>query len=295
MNKTLKLDDGRTIDYFDSELKSEYVVVAHHGTPGFGDPSHKEREAAERAGVRLLALSRPGYHGSSRQRGRSVSSIATDVEMVLDRLGIESFATYGVSGGGPHALACAALLPSRVKGAASVSGVAPYLAPDLEFLDGMGADNIEEFQAAVLGEPELTTYLEAAQHQLKDLTLQSLLDGLESLLSKVDVEAVTVLGEEIVENFRGALSSGIEGWIDDDLAFVKSWGFDVEEIKVPIRIFQGEKDLMVPPSHGVWLKDHIPGAQFAYFVEEGHISMTLNQSDNVIKWLLDQLKASKVG
>src|SRR5918996_2548258 len=140
--------DGRTLSYVEAGNQDGPVLLSQHGTPGAGRLYRSEIQGAERLGARLVAYSRPGYDGSTANPGRSVADAAADVAALLDTLGAGRFATYGWSGGGPHALACAALLPERCAAAATIAGAAPSDQRDLEFLDGMGAGNVEEFGAA---------------------------------------------------------------------------------------------------------------------------------------------------
>src|ERR687893_555599 len=152
--------DGRTLAVVETGAADGPVVLGQHGTPGSGRFHRAEIESAERIGLRLLAYDRPGYGGSTRQPGRDVAGAATDVAAIMDTLGAERFATYGWSGGGPHALACAALLDGRCAAVATIAGVAPADAPGLEFMAGMGEGNVEEFGTAREGREPLEALLE---------------------------------------------------------------------------------------------------------------------------------------
>src|SRR4051812_14432149 len=151
----VRTPDGRTLEVLEEGAPDGPVLLGQHGTPGSGALYRSEIAAAERLGVRLLAYSRPGYAGSSARPGRSVADGAADVGTIMDALGVERFATYGWAGGGPHALACAALLDGRCAAAATIAGAAPADQPDLEFTAGMGEGNIVEFGAAFEGRERL--------------------------------------------------------------------------------------------------------------------------------------------
>ncbi len=264
------------------------VVVLHHGTPQSFLPMAIVIAAARQVGVRLVTFSRPGYRSSARMPGRTVADVVADVTTVLDHLGVEQAVTAGVSGGGPHALACAALLPDRVRAAASVCGVAPYNVPGLDFLAGMGADNIAEFGAAVEGEGPLRTFLEAELPGLAALDATSLAAAWDALLPAVDRACLTgEVGAELAAATRDALDGPVDGWLDDDLAFVQPWGFDLASIAVPVSIWQGGQDQMVPFAHGGALNDLIPGAHTHLLPDEGHLSIVVGSFEAVLRELLE--------
>ena len=193
---------------------------------------------------------------------------------LLDSLEVDRFLTWGVSGGGPHTLACAALLPDRVIAAATIASAAPYDAEGLDFLAGMGQDNLDEFDAALAGEDELRPYLEKELDEIRESTPEGLKQVLDSLLPPVDKAALTGARAEFVHaSSLHGLSNGVDGWLDDDVAFTRPWGFDVASIRVPLQLLQGEQDLMVPFAHGQWLADQIRGVEAVLPPDEGHLSL----------------------
>jgi len=208
--------------------------------------------------------------------------------VVLDRLGSDRFVTLGWSGGGPHALACAALLPERCAAAATLAGTAPYDADGLDWFAGMGPENVEEFGAAVAGPDTLTAYLNRESAGLATVTGGEVAAALGGLVSPVDVDALTgAFADSLAAAFRAAVSTGIAGWRDDDLAFVRPWGFDLSTIGVPVAVWQGGEDRMVPPSHGAWLAAHVPGARAYLNPDAGHVSLV-----NAAAPILDDLLAA---
>ena len=230
--------------------------------------------ALDERGWQLVAYARPGYAGSSRHDGRSVADAAGDVAAILDRLGIDRFLTAGWSGGGPHALACAALLPERCEAAAIIAGVAPYDAEGLDFLAGMGPENVEEFGAAATSPDALEAFLGAALAGHRDVTGEQLGAALGGLVSDVDRAALSGdFADAVARLVRRGVSAGIEGWRDDDLAFAKPWGFDVAATAAPVSVWHGAQDRMVPFAHGRWLAAHVPGARAHLYDDEGHISL----------------------
>jgi pimeloyl-ACP methyl ester carboxylesterase len=203
-----------------------------------------------------------------------VADVAGDVAAILDALGLDHFATIGWSGGGPHALACAALLPDRCMGAASLAGVAPFDAEGLDFLAGMGEENINEFGTAVRSRAELETLLEQWRAGLAQVSGEQIAAALGDLVDEVDRAALTgELAEAMAGLIRHSLSAGSAGWLDDDLAFVRPWGFEVGAIRVPVSIWQGAHDRMVPFAHGEWLAANVAGARAHLYDDEGHISL----------------------
>ena len=289
--RELTTPDARTLRYVEAGEPTGPLLMGQHGTPGSGRLFRPEVEAAERLGARLVAYSRPGYDGSTPQPGRSVADAAADVAALLDALGAERFATYGWSGGGPHALACAALLPGRCAAAATLAGAAPSDQPDLDFLAGMGEGNVEEFGTAFEGREALAPLLEGEAQGLRAVSAEQLREAMGPVLSDVDAQALTgELAEHLNGMIRAGLADGAEGWIDDDLAFVKPWGFEVGSIAVPTLIWQGVQDAMVPGGHGRWLREHVAGAEGGVLDGEGHLTLFADRVGEVQEWLLERLR-----
>ncbi|HEY3529164.1 MAG TPA: alpha/beta hydrolase [Nocardioides sp.] len=286
---TITLPDGRALEVEVNGPDTGPVVVFHHGTPGASEPLPAHVQAAAARGHRLVTTCRPGYGASTRAPGRSVADVAADTGAVLDHLGVDTCLTMGWSGGGPHALACAALLPDRVRGVTVIAGVAPYDAEGVDWLAGMGPENLEEFGLALEGEAKLRPYLEEQQPALASITPEEVAEALGGLVPPVDVAAITGdLAECLAAEFRHGVSSGVDGWLDDDLAFVRPWGFDLAELRVPTYLWQGDQDLMVPFAHGVWLAEHLPGVVSHLEAGEGHISIGAGAAARI----LDELVAS---
>jgi pimeloyl-ACP methyl ester carboxylesterase len=261
-------------------------VLVHHGTPGSGLLAGAWAEDARAHGIRLVGFDRPGYGGSDRHPGRSVADVAADAAAVMDALGTGPFRTWGVSGGGPHALACAALLPERVTSAAVIGSVAPFGADGLDWMAGMGRANIEEFSAALEGPDALRPFLARESAELVAGGPAGLTAGLASILPPVDAAALTgEFGDFVYAWMATGLRAGDGGWLDDDLAFVRSWGFDPADITVPVLLLQGRQDLMVPFAHGQWLAARIPAVTGWLTDGDGHLNL-LAQVGRVHEWLL---------
>ncbi len=286
----LRLSDGRVLDVRDTGPSGAPALVFHHGTPGSGTPEPSLVAAAERRGLRLVQWSRPGYATSTRYAGRVVADVVTDAVEVLDALGIETAVTAGASGGGPHTLACGALRPDRFRAVACIAGVAPYAESlgTLDFLAGMGESNVVEFGAALRGEGEVREFLAAYGDSFAAITPTEIVTELASLLPDVDRAHITAeFGESMAATFRESVSHGIDGMVDDDLAFVRPWGVDLAAVSVPVHVWQGSADLMVPFAHGPWLVGAIPGARAHLVDGEGHLSIEIGHLDEILDLLLE--------
>ena len=239
--------------------------------------------AAADSGLRLIGYSRPGYGRSTERPGRSVGDVADDVTALLDELGVDEFRAFGWSGGGPHALACTALLPGRCVAAALLASVAPYDAPGLDWMDGMDQSNLEEFNCDPRRHRRARSLPAPADRRAPGHHgRRALAEGMGGLLSSVDKAAVTgAFAEELALSFRGAVENGVAGWRDDDLAFARDWGFGLSGIAVPVAVWQGRQDRMVPYEHGEWLAAEIPTAEAHLFEDEGHVSL-IAQIDKIL-------------
>ena len=262
-------------------------LVFLHGTPGSGVPYEPFVQAAAGRGLRFVAYPRPGYADAPRREGRTVADCAADVAALLDELGAERCHVLGWSGGGPHALACAALLGDRVVRAEVVAGVAPWDAEGLDWKAGMGEENLEEFAAMEAGPDELRAYLDRVRPALTAITADQVAASLGDLIGDADRR---VLGGDFAEwlatSFRAAVADGVDGWLDDDMAFLRDWGFDLGAIEVPVTIWQGDEDRMVPFSHGEWLAAHVPGARAQLLRGEGHLSIPLGRFGDILDDLI---------
>jgi pimeloyl-ACP methyl ester carboxylesterase len=277
---------GRQLEVLAAGPEDGLPLVFHNGTPGGLVAFGPMTAAAAERGLRTVMYARPGYGASTPQPGRRVADAAGDVAAVLDALGAEQFVSAGWSGGGPHALASAALLPERCRGAATIAGVAPRDAAGLDWLAGMAGENLAEFAAAAAGEAELTAFLTAEAAQLRDITGEQLIEGLGDLASPADRTVIT--GEfagYLAAAFRAALATGIAGWRDDDLAFVADWGFG-PGTGAPVAVWQGDQDMMVPFGHGKWLAAHLPSARGHLVAGAGHLSLAVGQFGEILDDLL---------
>jgi pimeloyl-ACP methyl ester carboxylesterase len=264
----MRLSDGRTLSVHDTGAGGEAItIVWHHGSPQTGGLLAPLVSAAERRGIRLVSFGRASYGGSTALPGRDIASVAADVRELADELGLATFAVMGASGGGPHALACAALLPGRVTGAVGLASVAPFTT-EYDWFAGMADEG--SLRAALAGK--------RASYEGEFVE--------ESFIAR-DYEALAGEWAALGDDVQVASRDGDEGIIADDDAFVAPWGFDVSDIAVPVLIAQGARDRVIPASHGLALAAAIPTAELWLRPDDGHISI-LNEIPAAMDWLLER-------
>lgn len=281
------LPDGRDLDVLVDGADSGSALLLFNGSPTGVAASPSEIAAATAHGLRFVTFARPGYADSTRLPGRSVADVAADVRALAARIGVERLFVIGWSGGGPHALACGALLPDLVVGVATMASVAPFDAAGLDWFEGMAPENHEEFGAAVDDPEALTLFLERFAVELRHVTGAEIADSLGGLAPPVDRAALTGdFAEHSAALFRDAVRTGIWGWFDDDLAFVRDWGFELDDLRVPVSVWQGSEDTMVPFAHGRWLAANVPEATARLLDGEGHLSIGATQFDRIVQELV---------
>ena len=283
------MPDGRWLSAEIAGPEDGDLLVLHVGTPGscYLFEGHV-RECVGR-GLRIVSASRPGYDGSPRLRGRSYARNPADTRALLDFLGVERAYVMGHSGGGGPALADAALNSDQVRSVAVVSTFAPRRA--------MGSTWREDLEA---NEPELTA-LEEGESRLR----KKLVRDIEGMAHAKTAEDITFNPDfpEIFSPvdracFEGEfldyylecsrrIQKGVDGWLDDDFALYEDWGFDLDSIHVPVSIWRGGKDNLIPTAHTEWLARHVPGAQLKSLDDEGHISLFTRHYNEILKDLID--------
>jgi pimeloyl-ACP methyl ester carboxylesterase len=282
--------DGRRLSVYDEGHRHGPAILCHYGTPLAGPPFAPWVEDMSARGARLIAYNRPGYADSDPSPDRTIASAAADSAAIMEALGIERFASWGISGGGPHALACAALLPDRVTAVASLAGVAPFDAPGLNYFRGMGSDNIAEFGLAMAGRAYIEPWAEQMANEMLGASPAELTGMIATLVSAADRPfGEGSVGQYLASAMPFTFAQGASGWVDDDLAFVLPLGFELGEIRAPTLIVHGYQDRFVPVEHGNWLAGAIPGAEARLFEQEGHLSLYVNVVPEVHDWLLTHL------
>lgn len=272
----IELDDGRILHAYHQDVPADDYVLWHHGTPNIGPPPLPLFAESSRLGFGWFSYDRPGYGGSSPLPGRDVASAAGDAAAVADALGIARFAVMGHSGGGPHALACGALLPDRVTAVVVAAGLAPLEAEGLDWFASMIPSGEASLRAAIDGPAAREKYEASGVEYDPEFTASDLVT-----LSGAWAWLGDVVGP--------AVEAGPAGLIADDLAFVAPWGFDPAGISAPVLLMHGGKDRIVPAAHGQWLVEHCPSAEVRLSPDDAHISI-LNSASSALKWLREQVK-----
>jgi pimeloyl-ACP methyl ester carboxylesterase len=274
METDLELGDGRTLHIYDTGGDDRLAVFWHHGTPNIGAPPEPLFPAADRLLIRWVSYDRPGYGGSTRRPFRDLASAAGYVSAVADALGIDRFAVMGHSGGGPHALACGALLPERVVAVVSGAGMAPCGAEGLDWFAGMVDSGVASLRAAAQGR-EAKERWEASGVEY------------DPQFTPADLAALSGAWSWLGSVVGPAVKDGPGGLIDDDLAYVAPWGFDPAQVTAPVLLLHGGRDGVVPSSHGEWLARRCPSAELWLSPDDGHISV-LNSAEAALDWLRER-------
>ncbi len=265
--------DGRTLAVAEWGDPKGVALIEFHGTPGGRISYWLDPTIDQRHGVRRITFDRPGYGESTRLPGRSVADIVADVVAIADALGVDRFAVTGGSGGGPHALACAALLPDRVLRCLAAVTPAPYGAEGLDWLAGQTAGNVEEFQAALEGEDAIRPVAERERETVLERLSAGRVDffGDSYELAEADRQQMARHFAQAADQLANALAQGVDGWVDDDICFSRPWGFEVGSIAVPVYLTYGREDTLVPAAHGDWLAARIPGVRVVVNDAAGHM------------------------
>lgn len=267
----LTLPDGRTLHGYDRE-KGQLPVIWNHGTPNVGEPPAPLFEAADRWGIRWVSFDRPGYGGSTAQPDRSVGSTADWVSAVADRLGLDSFALMGHSGGSSHGLAAAAKLPDRTRAVVAVAPLAPFGVPGLDWFAGMADAGVTGLTAARNGRAAKEAYEATAEEP--------------PAFTQADVAMFSGPWGWLGSVAGRGMANGVAPLIDDDLAYVRPWGCSPSDIKAPVLLVHGEQDEIVPVGHSRWLAANIPGAELWARPTDGHISV-LSSAESALSWLVE--------
>jgi pimeloyl-ACP methyl ester carboxylesterase len=267
------------------------VVVVQVGSPNAGLLYDGWIEDADARGLTLIAYDRPGYGGSSRQPGRTVADCAADVRTLSEAIGFERCAVWGFSGGGPHALACGALLDDQVTAVATIGSPAPPDAPGLDFFAGWPDETREEHELYLSDRDEWERLGEAQRDELLAMSAGELTEQWAEGTAAVDAAALRgELGLWLHRAVQAAVAPGIGGWLDDDIAWFHSpWGFDPASISIPLKVWHGRQDRFVPPAHGRWLAETIPGAEADLRDDDGHFTVAAERIGDVHEWLAEHV------
>jgi pimeloyl-ACP methyl ester carboxylesterase len=282
--------DGRILQVLERGDPAGRPILVHNGTPNSRLLFDRDVVRAEHQGIRLISYDRPGYGGSTVRTGRSVGDCAEDVRTIAAALGIGQLGVWGISGGGPHAIACAALLGDLVPAVAVLASPAPWGAPGLDYVDGMGERNREDLELMIEDPIAARAKCEEDRLEALEATSESMLETLKTLLSSVDAEALTPeVAEHLILSARSGLAPGSDGWWDDELAFLAPWGFELGDIRTPALLYHGRQDRFVPFVQGEWLARHIPGVRAQLTDDDGHLTLTVRYLDAIHDWLVEHM------
>jgi pimeloyl-ACP methyl ester carboxylesterase len=289
----IKTKDGRKLYYTEAGQADGIPVLVFTGTPMSRILYQGWVDDARSKGLRLICYDRPGYGGSTPKPGRTVASAAEDASDLAKALGLKKLLVWGISGGGPHSIACAALLPGLVVAAAALASPAPYVpftAEGNDWYAGMSSDNVSEYQTALKGRDALKGYFEGARSYFLSVSHD---DFCNNCGCSPNPQSVTIVSREVsdylLDSMCLALQNGPDGWIDDDLAFLAPWGLEPGQIRIPFFLMQGEIDNLVPISNGIWLAKKIPNVEKRFILDEDHLAMFTHVPE-IHQWLLSKWK-----
>jgi pimeloyl-ACP methyl ester carboxylesterase len=291
MDHKIETADGRTLAVEDDGDPGGRPVLVHLGTPNSRHLYGPNVIDAAARGLRLISWDRPGYGGSTPQPGRTVASVAADARTICRALRVGPVGMWGISGGGPHVLACAALLPDLVVAAASLASPAPYPADGIDWFAGMGQGNVDDFRLMLSGDAAAArARVDEERAEMIDATADDLAAQLTTLLTPTDAAVLTGdVAEYLVYSSREGLAPGSQGFWDDSWASCQPWGFDLADISVPVLVMHGRQDKFVPFGHGEWLARHIPGVDARLLDHDGHLTLLAHRVGEVHSWLAEHL------
>ena len=289
MEHVIESADGRKLAVTDGGDPDGVPVLVHNGTPNSRLQYGPDVAVAREHGVRMITYDRPGYGESTAHPGRTVADCAADVRAIAAGLGIDRMLSWGVSGGGPHVLACAALLPDLIPAAASLASVAPWGAEGLDFFDGMGELNADEYHLFLKDRVAARAKLETDRVEMLAANAEQVFVLIKTLVSPADAAVFTPeLAQYFVDSGLAGLGPGGEGWWEDAVAHADPWGFALTDISIPVLLLHGRQDRFVPFGHGVWLAAHVPGVEARLTDEDGHLTLTVHHLGEVYDWLLER-------
>ncbi|WP_225891401.1 alpha/beta fold hydrolase [Streptomyces dioscori] len=270
----LHLGEGRVLEFTVRGPEDGPVVLFHHGMPGSAVPMDSVLDSVTGKGYRVVTYSRPGYGASTASPGRTVADTAETCRLLMDHLGVHEYWVAGWSAGGPYALASAVADSERVSGVLLIASFAPYDGEGLDFVEGMGVQNHVLFGSGARGEQEQRAIVSQMAAIVRDSDPAELAAGMASLLPKVDAaELIGAYGVDNAAHMNHGLAVGEDGWLEDLRALTAPWGFDPADITVPVELWHGALDQMVPVAHGQWLTRRLPTVHGHIEGGHGHISL----------------------
>jgi pimeloyl-ACP methyl ester carboxylesterase len=279
----MELPDGRELAWVELGDPSGKPVIGFHGTPGSRFQLVVDEAPVRTAGVRLVSVDRPGYGHSTYKPRRTLADWPDDVRQLADHLGLDRFGVIGISGGGPHSLVCAALMPDRVAVAGVLSGVGLLAVPGAE--EGMMPTNVFFTKVSRRSTKPLAAVfgvMTRLQRRWPERTLQ--------LMAKQmpDVDAAIINRPEVHRMFLQeagrASATSARASAQDFQVFARDWGFRLEDIEVPVHLWQGDADRNVPLAHARQMAAAIPHATLHEVAGGGHL-MSLDRTGEILSTL----------
>jgi pimeloyl-ACP methyl ester carboxylesterase len=288
VERVIDAADGRKLAVSDGGDPKGIPMLVHYGTPNSRLQYEPDVANAVAHGLRFITYDRPGYGGSTSRPGRTVADCVDDVRAICAALDIDRVLMWGVSGGGPHVLACAALLADLVPAAASLASPAPWGADGLDFFAGMGELNADDTQLYFRDRDEARAKLERDREDMLGASAEQVGELIKTLVSPADAAVFTPeLAAYFVRSAAAGLGPGSQGWWEDGVAHLGPWGFELAGIATPVLLVHGRQDRFVPFGHGQWLAGHIPGVEARLTEDDGHLTLTARRLGDVHEWLLE--------
>lgn len=294
MTRMVGMPDGRDVAVECWGAPNGMPIFLLHGTPGSRYGPRPRASILYRLGVRLISYDRPGYGGSDPDPGRTVADAADDIEAIAKDFDLDSFGVVGRSGGGPHALACAALLPDRVQSAAVLVSLAPSDAKNLNWYEGMAESNVDEYCVADADPAAVRARLDKQAAQVRG-NPEIMFDSMGKNLTDRDRRVVddVAIRRQLTDTYAEAVKHGAAGWADDVLALRQPWGFELSKIEVPVLLWHGADDVFSPVTHTAWLAKKIPGAVMKVQPGAAHFE-AVEVLPQVLGWMKDARKSERV-
>jgi pimeloyl-ACP methyl ester carboxylesterase len=282
LNQQVQLPDGRRLGFAEYGDPQGTPIVYFHGWPSSRLEARVMRKTISEMGLRILAPDRPGYGLSEFKPGRAIVDWAEDTCALADHLNLGRFAVLGISGGGPYAVACAARLPERLTRVLLVCSMGPTENP--EATKGMVPLN-RGLLAFARNAPWLAQRVAGfCLRALWGTGDQVIPEQIEACLPERD--RITLADHELrkllTDSSREGLRPGVDGAAWEGFLFSRPWGFDLQQIRVPVSLWHGEKDVVVPPSMGHFLAKAIPGCKARFYPDDGHFSLPFSRMTEIL-------------
>jgi len=283
--KTITLHDGRTLGWAEFGAPDGQPVLYFHGFPGCRMEAGLADAVAREIGLRIIAVDRPGFGLSAFQPGRTLADWPGDVAQLADALGLDRFRALGLSGGAPYLLACAAAIPERIIKATVIAGLGPTDPPDaltaMRWVQRTGLRMGRRFPRAV---PALYRML-CVPVRIRPRLLVSRLRSVCTAPDKIVLARKDVI-QVLSASFGGALQAGSRGPAWELGLIAGPWNIRHEDVRIPVRLWHGEQDVIVPPAMGRHAENALPDCHATYLPDDGHFSISVRHMDAILGELL---------